>query len=163
MRYSDIVRFGVRPDLSKRLGYTKVLVIGKDLLLEQRVRADEKPQIIMNRDPGVLINAVKDINVIGIAFEGDELIRRVLEKAAEYRKIVFIPIGQMTIADRKERGPKLGRLRKIAQASRKAGATVRVVTLANSDNELLSRQQLVEVGKLLLDEEGTDGLFGDIL
>ena len=163
MRCSDIAQFEVPKDLTKRLGYTNVYVSGKDLVVVRAPQSGEIPQIIINNDPGILINGLRNINVIGIIFEGEELTKKVVEKAAELKKTIFIPIAQLTLLGIEERGPKIGRLRKIIFSAHKLGARVRFITLAGSEIELLSTEQMKEIGRLLLKDGDCTGLFGDIL
>ena len=113
MRYSDIAYFEVPSVLAKRLGYKRICAVGKDVFVVPKPQAREIPQIVINRDPGELINGLRDINVIGIIFEGEELTKKVVEKASELKKIIFIPVGQLTQVGIRERGPKIGKLRKI--------------------------------------------------
>lgn len=163
MRCSDIAQFEVPKDLAKRLGYSNIYVSGKDLMVVKVPQHRDIPQIVMNSDPGILINGLRDINVIGIIFEREELTKKVVEKASEVKKMIFVPIAQLTRANIEERGPKIGRLRKIIFSAHKLGARVRFVTLADSEIELLSTEQMKEIGRLILKDGNYTGLLGDIL
>ena len=162
MRCSDIVSFDVDRDLVRRLGIKKVFVVGKDLFVSERPLQNGKPQIIMSNDPGLLVNGVRSPEVLGIIFAGGELTKAVLEKVVEYKKVVFVPVGRLLSVGIAERGPELGRIRKIVLASRKAGAQVRIVTMADSGMVLLSGRQLGAISGLILDGRRDFGLCGDI-
>jgi hypothetical protein len=163
MRYSDVAQFEVPKDLAKRLGYKTVYVSGKDLLVVHTPQGRDIPQIVANSDPGVLISGLKDANVLGVIFEGEELTKKVVEKASEFKKIIFIPVGRLTRAGIEERGPKIGRLRRIIFSAHKLGARVCFVTLASSEIELLSTEQMKEVGRLLLRGGNGAGLLSEDL
>lgn len=164
MAYSDVVQFGVSKDLVRRLGYKTMCEVGKDMVLVQRPQpGNEIPQIVRNRDPGVLINGLRDINVVGIIFDREELTKKVVEKAGELKKTIFIPVGELTLVNVAERGPKVGRMRKIIFSAHKLGARVQLVTLASSEIELLSTGQLKAVGRFLLKDKEGGNLFGKIL
>lgn len=162
MKCSDIVSFDIDKDLARRLGIKKIFVIGKDLLVSERPVPGGKPQIIMSSDPGLLASGVRGPEVLGIVFAGGDLTKAVLEKVVEYKKTVFVPVGRMLTAGAAERGPELGRIRKVVLASRKAGAKVRVVTMARSGIELLSSRQLAAISGLILDGRRDFGLVGEI-
>ena len=50
--------------------------------------------------------------MIGIIFEGEELTKKVVEKAAELKQTRFIPIAQLTLLGIEERGPKMREAKK---------------------------------------------------
>lgn len=158
----DIACFEVPVDLAKRLGYKKIYATGKDIIVVSRPQGGEIPQIVMSRDSGVLVNGLRDIGVIGIIFDGDDLTKKVVEKASELKKTVFVPVGRLTQMNIRERGPKIGRLRKIIFSAHKLGARVRVVTLADSEIALLSTEQIKELGGILIGGGNGASLFGDI-
>ena len=163
MKCSDIVSFDIDQDLAAQLGIRKVFVVGKDLFVFERPVSNGKPQIIMSDDPGVLISGVRNPEVLGIIFAEGNLTKAVLERVVEYKKIVFVPIGRLLTVEMAERGAELGRIRKIVLASRKAGADVRIITMARSGMEILSGRQLSAVSGLILDGRRDFGLVGDIL
>lgn len=163
MKCSDVVSFDIDKDLARRLGIKKVFVVGKDLFVFERPVQNGKPQIIMSGDPGVLISGVRSPEVLGVIFAGGDLTRVVLEKVVEYKKKVFVPISRLLTVEMDERGAELGRIRKIVLASRKAGAEVRIITMADSGMALLSCRQLGAVSGLILDGRYDFGLVGDIL
>ena len=162
MKCSDIVSFDVDRNLTRKLGIKKVFVVGKDLFVSERLVQNGKPQIIMSSDPGQLVSGVRAPEVLGIIFAGGDLTKAVLEKVVEYKKVVFVPIGNLLTVGVAARGPELGRIRKIVLASRKAGATVRIVTMASSGAALLSSRQLGAVCGFILDGRRDFGLVGDI-
>lgn len=163
MKCSDVVSFNVPEELARKLGFGKIFVSGRDLFISEIPVENGKPQIIISRDPSRLIGGVRNPNVIGIIFAGGDLTKTVLEKVVEYKKAVFVPVGRLLSVDVRERGPELGRIRKIVLASRKAGANVRLVTLAGSDIELLSKRQLLAVAGLVLDGRRDFGVVGEVL
>ncbi len=158
MGYFDIAHFGVGEDLCKRLGYKKIYCVGKDLVVSGRTEKTDLPLIVISKDPGTLIGAVRDSCVAGIVFEDNELAKKVVEKAAEMGKTVFLVVGQLMKTTVKERGVRVGRMRKIILASRKMGARVSLVSFADSEHMLLSAMQMSEVSRLLFDD--VPGLFG---
>lgn len=88
--------------------------------------------------------------------------KKVVEKAAEMKKVVFLAVGQLMRIPPKERGFRVSRMRKIILASHKMGARVALVSLADSETMLLSTMQMMEVARLLFKEPS--GLFGgDVL
>ena len=163
MKCSDIVSFDIDRELAVRLGIQTVFVVGKDLFVFERPVQNGKPQIIMSDDPGVLISGVRSPEVLGIIFAGGNLTKAVLERVVEYKKKVFVPVGRLLSVGMAERGAELGRLRKIVLASRKAGAEVRIITMARSGMEILSGRQLGAVSGLILDGRRDFGLVGDVL
>lgn len=162
MIYFDIARFDVSDGICKRLGYKKIYRAGKDVVISGGVEKAPVPLIVVSKDPGVLIGAVRDNNVVGIIFEENELTKKVVEKAAEMKKVVFLAVGQLMRIPPKERGFRVSRMRKIILASHKMGARVALVSLADSETMLLSTMQMMEVARLLFKEPS--GLFGgDVL
>ena len=150
MKNFDIVRF--RPDsgLISRLGYGKVYCAGTDVDIRSRITPSRLPLIIESGDPGVLITALRDNEVAGIIFEGNNPIRRVVEKASELRKTVFIPIKVLINSEPQERGKVLGNLRKTAYACTKLGTLSSIISLAESKEQMLSSAQILGVAELII-------------
>ena len=155
MRYFDIALCEVPEELCRRLGYKKIYCCGKDLFINRRPVKAQGLQIIISKDPGVLMGALKDSSVVGIIFEEDELAKRVVEKAAELKKTIFIPIGGVVGSDAQRRSVKVNKIRKIIFSTHKSKANANLVTLAESKYQLQSAAQMSEIGHLLLG--GLDG------
>ena len=163
MAYFDIALFEVNGELSKRLGYRKIYCSGKDFEISKRLGSTGLPQIVINKDPGTLIGAVRNGGVAGIIFEENELSKKVVEKAEETKKTIFIPIRQLMGVPTRTRGSRVNGIRKIISAARRIDARVRLISLADSGNMLLSAAQMAEMANLLFDGR-SDALFGgDIL
>ncbi|MCL4364895.1 MAG: hypothetical protein M1569_03740 [Candidatus Marsarchaeota archaeon] len=150
MRNFDIVRFGPDSGFISRLGYSKVYCAGTDVDIKRRITPSKVPLIIEGRDPGVLITALRDSGVAGIIFEGNNPIRRVVEKAAEMGKTVFMPVGVLINSAPQERGKALSNLRKTAYACTKLGTLSCIISLAESKEQMLSSAQILAVADLII-------------
>jgi RNase P/RNase MRP subunit p30 len=158
--------FQVDAGLAKRLGYKKIYSSGIDFGFGFSKMADRKFKslVVVSKDPGVLMGALRDPEVAGIIFQDNELTKKVLEKAAEMKKTVFVPLSQITSCPVQERSYRIHKMRKIILSSHKQRAKVRIISLAESGLQLLSTAQMIEVGRLLLKGNDNVNLFGgDIL
>lgn len=157
MDYFDIAAFAVDAGLARRLGYRRIYCSGVDVVVSDRQQGDSAKQIIVSSDPGALIGALRSNRVVGIVFKDNELIKKVVEKASELGKTVYVPVGTLSRGGPRERTARLNRIRKIIISSHKLKARVRIVTMAASGTELVSAGQMVEIGRFLM----KDGLEGD--
>ncbi|MHB1829932.1 MAG: hypothetical protein ACYCO0_00915 [Candidatus Micrarchaeaceae archaeon] len=162
MVYFDIARFGAGDGLCKRLGYKKIYCVGKDVVISGRVEKTGVPLIVISKDPGTLIGAVRDGGVVGIVFDENELTKKVVEKAAEMNKVVYLAVGQLMRTTVQERGFRISRMRKIVLAARKMGARVSLISLADSEPMLLSTMQMSEIARLLF-KDASELFGGDVL
>jgi len=154
MAFFDIASFEVESGLRARLGYKRIYVNGKDIEVVPRPKAARVPQIVVGDDPGLLINWLRDANVIGVIFKDNQLSKKVIEKAAELRKTIFVPVNQFFGVSPQHRGARMGKARKIILSSHKLSAQVRMVSMASSTSQLLSVSQMEEMAKLLCGERG---------
>ncbi len=148
MRYADIVRFNADDALFKRLGFSKALVEGTDIAIASKMPGPQIPSIIRSENPGTIISAIRESNVAGAIFAGFELNKNAIEKIADSDKILFIPASEI-IDERTDRNYAAAKARKIAVAAHKLKAKVRIVSLASSKEQLLSRVQLDELSRFI--------------
>ncbi len=153
MRYFDIVKFDVDAALTKRLGYHKVYVVGKDLEICHGTEGLPGPKIVLGWDPGVLARSLKQPDVVGMVFEGKELNRKLIEKAAELEKNVFVPIRNLLSYDIGERVYEMRRVGDVVAACHKLGARAKLITLAEDVADIISVGQLKELS-CLFSEDG---------
>ena len=162
MRYFDIAMFEVDPKLQTRLGYYKIHAANKDIYVSTSLpdATSYKPCIVLSSDQETLIRAVREANTIGIIIEGSEPSKKVIGKAKEYGKTVFIPAGKLTASPSGARQPILRGLRKIFFASHAIKAKTALVSMASSRNQLLSSAQMMEIANLISRGQAQAGLFG---
>ncbi len=162
VKYFDIARFEPDMQFLSRLGYGKVYCVGRDVELAVRPGGARIPQIVASADQGVLFAALKDSNVIGIIFEGNEPIKKVVEKAKELGKPVFLPINVLIGQGQGARGHALGRLRKAAYACIKSGAQARIISLAETREQMISAGQMTGIADLILGQGEGHRIFGSL-
>jgi len=164
VKYFDIARFEPDMQFLSRLGYGRVYCIGKDVELAPRPGGTRIPQIVASADQGALIAALKDSNVIGIIFEGNDPIKKVVEKAKELGKPVFLPINALIGQGQGQsaRGHALGRLRKAAYVCAKLGAQARIISLAETKEQMISAGQMAGIADLILGQEEGRRIFGSL-
>ena len=150
MRYFDIVRTNdVDENLANRLGYKKIFRAGTDIVLADNLNLPKgKRAIVASKNPGILLKALRDNNVIGIILEDNEPIGKVVMVAKEYEKPIIIPLdgfkGQQAMRQRT-----IYRIRKLLRVLLKARAEVAFVTLAKDKNSLLSSGQMLRLSIFL--------------
>lgn len=154
MRYFDIVKFEPDKSLCSRLGYKNVYSVGKDIQVSERPLKYEVPQIVISNDQGILIGALRDGGVVGIIFKDNELNKKIIEKAAELRKTIFIPLTGIVGTGAAERKQNIQKVRKIIFAAHALKANARIISLAESKEYLLSTAQMLEIESLLKGKQG---------
>lgn len=157
----DIALFDVDAGLQVRLGYKRIYCAGRDVLVSPHP-APGTPAIATGSDAGMLIPELRKPDVIGIAFDGNRLDKKAIEKAAEYGKTVFMPVGRFTELSGRERVSALHALSKIFFAAHALRARAMMVTLAGSRTQLLSTAQMRELAQLVSGRQGSWAV-GDFL
>ena len=153
--------FSVDIGLSKRLGYSRILSKGKDFSLSESHHGAEMPSIICSSDHGTIMSALRSPDVTGIIFKHNALDKKAVEKAAESSKTIFIPIFQLTCAGISERRSIARDMRKLIYYAHKARARVRLISLAESGEQLLSVSQMRQIAALLIKEGSEELVIGD--
>jgi RNase P/RNase MRP subunit p30 len=157
MRYFDIVdiKEGVDSALVKRLGFAKILILGKDVTIQDKLGQQGRKYIICSKDQGILMKATRDQSVIGISFQDHEIVNKVIAAAKEAEKPIVVNISGIFSKSKGERYRNIGRIRGLLKAVSKAKADPAIISAAPDPDYLTSSLQMVEVAKFLgLKEEG---------
>lgn len=165
MEHFDVALFDVDKGLQTRLGYSRIYTIGKDIALSASPSSSGAPMIVRSKDQNSLSRALKDPGVVAIIFEDSVLNKKFIEKAAESRKPILIPVSAMLHMDPRDRQSELSRLRKILESAHSLGARCVLVTLAERAEYLVSTGQMAEVSHMLMDTGNSKFVIfgGDIL
>jgi hypothetical protein len=159
MKPFDIAAFEVGADLQKRLGFARIYSTAKDISISQRSSGAHMPTIVSSMDPGALITAAREPEVIGIMPQGPEPSRKAIEKAAEYGKTIFIPVGGFTETGTAQRQLILRSMRKTFFAAHSLKARACIISLAASKNQLLSAGQLKGIANLISTQQGRPAIL----
>lgn len=151
MQYFDIVRNDVvDQEMAKRLGYKRILAIGKDLDLLQNLGGTPKREaVVISKDPGTLIRATRENRIVGIMFEGNEIVAKAMMAAKDNEKTVILSIEGLNGGGTGLRLSTIYKLRKMLAELTKARVKVAIVTMADRKEMLLSSAQMVQVAKFL--------------
>ena len=151
MRYFDIVTTSeVDDSLAKRLGYSKVFVVGKDLeiITDLKIRTGKKA-IVRGKNIGTLMRAIKESSVLGIMIDDSLILGKAIMAAKENDKPLILSTEGLNSRNYTTRLKTLYRLRKILKFALKARAEIIFVTLAGDRQSILSTAQMIEIGKFI--------------
>ena len=161
MNYFDMAMFDVDENLQKRLGYSRIYSSGKDFIIQETPKHSSARIIIRTRDQNNLIRFMKDGAVCGIIFENFELSKKTIEQAALSRKTIFIPISPLLWHSVWDRQREMQKIKKIVIAAHKLKAKVAIATFAENKESLLSREQLSEISKMIIQTKNSKfSIFG---
>ncbi len=146
--------------LAAKLGYKKIFAACDIGIVERPV---DRSYILRSAEPGTIFKALGDINCRGVIFKGNELIKKTLEKAASNGKLVIMPVSEITQASGPTFMRNVYRLRSIFAYSKKSGAEMAIISLADGDNGLLSSMQMFELARFLgANETEAKAMLGSI-
>lgn len=161
MKYYDITTLDIDKGLQKRLGYAKIYVAGKDIAVQTVPRQNSIPVIVKSKDQNVLLKSLKDNSVCGIILEGNLLNKKVIEKASEIRKTIFIPVSYLLWLGVWERQSELQKIKHILSAAHRLKAKVSIITLAENAESLLSKDQMAEIANMIFNTKNSKfSIFG---
>ncbi len=146
MRYFDVVGIsgGVDKGLAARLGFSKVLVLGSDIILSDRPLHGRKC-IVESSDQGTLIKSLRDPSVIGIKIPDNEIDGKVIAAAADAEKPIVIDLSPLFSQQWRDRQRSIARLRGLIKEATRAGAEFIGISNARSANYLLSIGQMLGI------------------
>src|SRR5579864_7413164 len=113
MKYYDITAFDVGKDLQKRLGYAKISAAGKDVSIQSTPKQGVLPIIIKSKDANMLLRSLNEPSVCGIILEGNILNKKIIEKASESGKTIFMPVSHLLWCSVWERQSELQKIKHI--------------------------------------------------
>ena len=150
MRYFDVVGMsgGVDKALAARLGYSRILVLGTDVILSDRPHQGKRC-IVASTDQGVLMKALKDQSVIGIELPDNEIMGKVIAAAADAEKPIVIDLNPVFSQQWRERQRSIARLRGMVKEAARAGAGFICISNAKSIDYLVSANQMLELMRLI--------------
>ena len=151
MRLFDVVDMaeGVGSALASRLGFSMVYAMGRDIYVTQQPMQQGKNQIVCSKDTILLMKAIRNQDVIGISFEDNEIIAKVLAAAREAEKPIVINISCIFAPSASERYRNIGRIRGLVRAAMMARCNITFISGAKSADYLLSTNQLMEIAMFL--------------
>ncbi len=151
MKYFDIIgmKEGADPALVSRLGFSKVFSIGRELELRASPVRSGKKQIVSSKEVGTLMKAAREQDVVGIAFEDNEIVNKAIAAAKEAGKPIIVDMSGIFAAQIHDRYRNIGRIRGLLKAVAIAKADVVLVSGAKSVHYLLSPNQIIEIAKFL--------------
>ncbi len=151
MQYFDIIVKDIADQaLVRRLGYRRIFVAGKDIDVSGSLSGDpRRKMVIVSRDPGVLIRATRERRVLGIMFEGNELIAKAMMAARENGKLVMLSTEGLSGSGTGMRLSTIYKLRRMVAELRKAHVKTVLVTMAGSREMLQSRAQMIQLARFL--------------
>ncbi|MDE1768466.1 MAG: hypothetical protein KGH64_03895 [Candidatus Micrarchaeota archaeon] len=158
MKFYDFSKIEVDLQLQTRLGFAKIYS-EKDMPIESTINQRGIAHIVISKSPDTLSKALRSPDVKGIIFEGNEFNKKIIEKAAEARKVILIPVSYLLWQNVHERQKAVHDIRKAISAIHKLKARAAIVTLAKDKESLLSRAQLGEVASMIAVNNGAK-LFG---
>jgi len=140
----------MEPDssLSKRLGFAKLLICGKDIDLKAAAYNYPQKTIATGQNEGLLAKSLKDRNTIGI-LPNNIPSKKLIALTAESGKILFINVNIIINADPKQQQKLIYLCRKTMHYCKHFKVNVCPITLAESEHELLSARQLMVLIKFL--------------
>ncbi|MCL5786583.1 MAG: hypothetical protein M1520_00040 [Candidatus Marsarchaeota archaeon] len=139
-------------ELSKRLGFAKVLRSGRDIEMKPAAQSFTRKTIATGSNEGLLIKSLKDRNTLGILMEGMPS-NKLIAMLSEHSKTLFINVNSVIYADQKQQQKLIYLYRKTMHYCKKFKVDICPISLAVSDEQLLSAKQLMLLAKFL----GFDG------
>ena len=150
IKYFDVVdSSGVDQALTKRLGYAKVFVVGKDVLVKNAVDSEGKACIVASRNPQTILRASRSRSVVGVVFDDAELLKKNLEELRDGEKLLVIPACYLFADDQRTRQRNLYRVRKLYKNAKRVGVGMAIASMARSKEYLLSAAQMAELAKYI--------------
>lgn len=161
MKYYDITAIDIDSALQRRLGYSKIYVAGRDVAVQATPKQSSIPMIIRSKDQNVLFKSLKDNSVRGIILEGNFLNKKVIEKASEIRKTIFIPVSYLLWLGVWDRQAELQKIKRILAAAHHLKAKVSIITLAENAGSVLSKDQMTELANMIFNTKNSKfSIFG---
>lgn len=148
MRYCDLVHTDVDDALVKRLGFSKFLKEGKEVSVTSTHTQSGKC-IVKNAKENILGKAVHHNSVIGIMPTDNKLSKKLIEDAAQNNKTIFLLVTDVTTTEHRARTANIFKMRKIVASAKKAEAKIAMITCANSNDDMLSSMQMLQIAELI--------------
>ncbi len=149
MKYMDIVNMpDIDANLVSRLGYSKVLRLGTDMVRATGQRdLDSKMSAIPSSSP--MLHLLSRPNAAAALLDGSSIDKRSLDIIRDAGKPLVIGLSQLTSLRQKERVLQLQKLRTLYTNAKHQGVKVQFATLAADPSQLMSRMQLMCAAKLI--------------
>ncbi len=136
--------------LSRRLGYKKMLEVGKEVEITENLEEPGRTKRIVRSDNNeVLVKSLRQNDVIGILPKNNLVSKNILETIKADEKILFVPVSLITSADETSRAQKLVNTRRIIRNALKFRTPLSLVTLAERKEDILSSVQMLELASFL--------------
>ena len=155
MQYLDITNSPEKFDsnLLKRLGFKRALNVGEDLQILDSINHNQKLPFLVNASSKAsLYSLAKEAKALGILVNGEDLDQKLVSKIKDAGKAIVINAYYLTLGQR-DRISKIHRYKKIFRMACKAKAKIVLVSLAPNENYLLSFMQLLEIAKLITNDD----------
>lgn len=155
MRYFDIADLheDIDEGLANRLGFKRIFKSGSEIEMVSSAGRDiDKPFLIATLKPEVLYNLITHRNSIGVLLDKEELDKKAQERIRENEKLVIFNTYSVT-SDPQGRVERLHRLRKHFRNAHRARLRCGIVSLAQNKTHLLSSMQLMEIAKMITDND----------
>ncbi|MGB9732859.1 MAG: hypothetical protein ACP5JN_01265 [Candidatus Micrarchaeia archaeon] len=137
--YYDILHFDVDKDIARLLGFKKIYVIGKDVLL------NEEGNYIIADD--FSIHKFRSSSIVGVRINKQS--NAVFQKIKEEDKIGIIDISPLLQSSNANFLREYKRLKNILLNALHAKLKVSIATFAKDEGGLLSSAQMLEIAKFL--------------
>lgn len=148
MQFFDLVNFQDESLelLSRRLGYRKMLVAGRDVeIVTKPIPEMRKKGIIVSDDLESVTKALKQNSILGLIAVGSALDKKVLAEIKETEKVLFVPLSRVTCAGGESRAHALARTRSIVKNAMAARVPLALISFAESRECVMSPLQMIEV------------------
>ncbi|MDE1860248.1 MAG: hypothetical protein KGH72_00855 [Candidatus Micrarchaeota archaeon] len=150
MRCFDVSEGQIEKGLSKRLGFEHIFTLGRDMGIGTNPGASRNTKfIIKSSDDGAVLRNMGMHNVVGIIMDQNKRQRSIIEKLASSEKLLFIVTKGITNSTTYARLREIQNARKLVSLAHMYGAGVALVSLASSNEELVSSMQMFEIAKFI--------------
>ncbi len=149
MRFYDIANLRTESSFSKRLGFYRIYQAGIEIDVQDAGKQQYKKKAIATGSAeNLLARALKERNVIGILPKAQPS-KRLIAMVADSNKVLFINVNDAIRQEGKAQLKSIYLYRKTLQYCRKSKAKASPITLAESEEYLLSARQLMTMAKFL--------------
>ena len=138
--------------LAKRLGFQRILNEGNDIEILEFAGEPSKPFLIASGDPNVVYKLIRSNNAVGLLVEGGEIDSRMVAKIKDSGKLIVFDANYI-IMGQQDRASRVHRLRKVFRFAHNAKMGTAIISLAQSSHYLLSSAQLMEIAKLITNDD----------
>ena len=148
MRYYDITNIKATDQRSKRLGFSRIFHNGTDIDVQDAGRPARRCTIATGSNESLLARSIKERNVMGILPKNPPS-KKLLAMLADTGKILFVNVNDTIKAEGSQQFKAIYLNRKTMHYCRKFKVAVSPITLADSEEYLLSSKQLAAFLKFL--------------